>query len=85
MRLDRIRQDEKIKINIQHGPTPTAPTIMTHSDGFAIGLEKKIKIESNALKLTFDREEFKENPMPWEPTFEGEKCHAPIYYEECNE
>jgi hypothetical protein len=81
IKLDQIAPGETREISIEHGVTPAAPTVMTQSDGLAIGDDNAITIESDVINLTFDRDEFRNNPMPWSPTFEGETCEAPIYYE----
>ena len=80
-KLEDVKPGESVCLAIEHGATPTAPVVMTHSDGIAVGHEKKVAIESEVIDIIFDRTEFKYNPILWSPLFEGERHGTPIFYE----
>ena len=80
-KLGSIQCGEKCDVEIHHGSTPASPTVMTLSNGTAVGEESRVVVKSNFITIKFLRNELHFNPMPWRPNFEGEIYDTPIYYE----
>lgn len=85
VRLDEIPADGHIKIDILHGATPAAPTIMTSSVAKAVGSADSIEIETPLGTITLGRYQLLDNPIVWTTEIDGVNCEVPIYYEECIE
>ena len=79
--MAEIGVGESCAVDIHHGATPSAPTIMTRTSGIVRGEEKRVILESTFLQLKFSRVELSLNPMPWKPIFEGERHETPIYHD----
>ena len=80
-KLQEYLDGEIGEADIEYGVTPTAPTVMTSSEGEIIGEKDRVIFKSDLMTIKFFRNELHLNPMPWNPNFEGERCSAPIYYD----
>jgi hypothetical protein len=54
---------------------------MSSCDGRIIGHEEKVEFRSDILTIKFFRHELGDNPILWNPNFEGEKCKVEIFHD----
>lgn len=81
VRLDAIPANDRIEVDILHGATPAAPTVMSFGSGTIVGSENSISIDSPLGEITLERHQLLDNPIIWWTEIDGVMCEIPIHYE----
>ncbi len=79
-KFDDIAVGSHADLEILHGSTPAAPTVMTHTLGKAIRDQDVIRIESDVVKASLNRQQLLKIPIPWVTVVDGVACDVAIHY-----